>query len=123
VIKGTGIDIIEIKRIRTLIEGKGAVALNRLFTEAEVEYCSCKRDPYPNYAGRFAAKEAFLKALGTGLRGLKWTQIEVLPDELGKPVVRLSGDAALKFAEIGASQIHLSISHSREYAVAQVVLT
>jgi holo-[acyl-carrier protein] synthase len=121
-IKGSGIDIIEIQRIRTLIEEKGQVALERLFTEREVEYCASKRDPYPSYAARFAAKEAFLKALGTGLRGLKWAEIEILPDESGKPIMYLKGSAALKLHEIGAVKVNLSISHCREYAVAQVIL-
>ncbi len=121
-IKGTGIDIIEIQRIRTLIEEKGQVALERLFTKREIEYCISKRDPYPSYAGRFAAKEAFLKALGTGLRELKWAEIEILPDESGKPIMYLKGSAALMLNEIGAEKVNLSISHCREYAVAQVIL-
>ena len=121
-IKGTGIDIIEIQRIRTLIEEKGQIALARLFTEREIMYCTSKRDPYPSYAGRFAAKEAFLKALGTGLRELKWTEIEILPDESGKPTMHLTGSAAVIFQRIGASEVNLSISHCREYAIAQVIL-
>ncbi|AEG59047.1 holo-ACP synthase [Desulforamulus ruminis] len=116
--KGIGTDIIEIERIELAISRSGQQFLDRVFTPAEQEYCGGK---IYCLAGRFAAKEAILKALGTGLRGLRWTNIEVLPNYQGKPEVRLSG-GALEMAEaMEISKILVSISHDRGRAVAFAV--
>ena len=120
---GTGVDLIEVERIERALRRHGRRFLDRLFTPAEIEYCEaggalkCHR-----LAARFAAKEAALKALGTGLRdGLNWTDIEVVRDPLGKPALRLSGKAADLAAQQGIAQVHVSLSHAKDYAVAQVV--
>lgn len=116
--KGIGTDIIEIERIELAISRSGQQFLDRVFTPAEQEYCGGK---VHCLAGRFAAKEAVLKALGTGLRGLRWTNIEVLPNYLGKPEVKLS-ERALELAEsLDISKILVSISHDRGRAVAFAV--
>ena len=116
--KGIGTDIIEIERIELAISRSGQQFLDRVFTPAEQEYCGGK---IYCLAGRFAAKEAILKALGTGLRGLRWTNIEVLPNYQGRPEVRLSG-GALEMAEaMEISKILVSISHDRGRAVAFAV--
>ncbi len=97
--------------------------LERVFTPQERSYALQKRDPAPHLAARFAAKEAFLKALGTGLRdGLAWQQIEIERDSLGCPELNLSGRAAELMRQRGARQAHLSYSHDGDYAVATVVL-
>ena len=122
-IVGTGVDLIEVERIERALNRHGSRFLDRLFTPAEIEYCEtggahkCHR-----LAARFAAKEAALKALGTGLRaGVNWTDIEVVRDPLGKPSLRLYGKAAGLAAEQGITQVHISLSHAKEYALAQVV--
>jgi len=125
-IAGTGIDIIEISRVERVLARYNRRLESFLFTDAEQEYCcrgSSRRAHAVAYAGRFAAKEALVKALGTGLRhGIRWKDIEILNDELGKPHIELSDIALQKLKEINAHHIHLSISHSRDYAAAFVVL-
>lgn len=120
-IRGMGIDIIEIARIEKVIERKGERFLARVFTAREIAYCRRSVRPGPRLAARFAAKEAVLKALGLGLRQVKWTDIEISRDIAGKPLVQLSGRAAAIAAERGISEMHLSLSHSRDYATAQVI--
>ena len=95
----------------------------RVFTDAEREYCDAKgAAAAQSYAGRFAAKEAFLKALKTGWRGkLGWQEIEVVNDQDGVPTLNLHGEAARLFEKSGAAQMHISISHTSEHAVAQVI--
>lgn len=117
-ILGLGNDIVEIERIKSAIE-KTPRFKTKVFTEKEIEYISKKSNPYPSYAGRFSAKEAIAKALGTGVRGFKLTDIEILNDELGKPHVALLGDIGRKYKE---KKIQISISHSREYATAVAIL-
>ena len=113
-ILGLGNDIIEIERVRASIERHGLHFLNRLFTQAEQDYCYKFQDPSPHFAGRFSAKEAIAKALGTGFgTHLSWHDIEILNDEQGKPIVYLS-DAVKK--RYGNPRIHVSISHSTYYA-------
>lgn len=115
-IKGIGNDIIEIKRMAQSIERHGQHFLNRLFTQREQDYCYKHKDPVPHFAGRFAAKEAIVKALGTGFGAhVGWHDIEVLNDEHGKPVVHLK--PALE-AQYGAGALLVSISHSADYATA-----
>lgn len=117
---GTGIDIIEIDRIKSAISTKDSFK-ERFFTEEEIEYCQKHNIPWPSYAARFAAKEAIVKALGTGFRGFKWKDIEIVKDKLGKPEVLLHNNAEKVAQESGIEKVMLSISHSRDYAVAQAI--
>lgn len=115
-----GVDLIEIERIAHALERWGERFLRHVYTPSEVAFC---RGRVPELAARFAAKEAVSKALGTGLHGIYWTEIEVLPDALGKPLVRLHGRAAARAGRLGLSEFALSLSHSNECAVAMVVAT
>lgn len=119
-VKGIGVDIIEIDRIEKAMN-KTDRFLTRLFTERERAYFMTKNMKAESVAGNFAAKEAVVKALGTGLRGFQWTDIEILRDELGKPVVYLHNGADQTAKDLGVSQIMLSISHCKTYAVANGV--
>ncbi len=122
-IVGTGIDIAEINRFERFVSENNVALLERLFTLRERQYCSARRLAAQHYALRFAAKEAFLKALGTGLRnGINWLVMEVVNDELGKPALELRGHAAAQFAAAGAAACHLSLSHDAGCAVAMVIL-
>jgi len=118
VLTGIGIDIIEIERIRSAIE-RWPGFTERLFSEGERSYCDRHSDPAPRYAARFCAKEAVAKAIG---RPLRWRDVEVTLDSSGRPRIVLSGEAAA-YANIseGASLL-VSLSHSRDYAVASVAL-
>jgi holo-[acyl-carrier protein] synthase len=119
-IHGVGTDIIEIKRIEASITRFGQRFLDRLFTTNEQAYCLSHRDPHPRFAGRFAAKEAVVKALGTGFRdGISWLDIEILNDSQGKPSAILSPELQEAF---NSPKIHLSISHCRDYATAFAVV-
>ncbi len=113
-----GIDTIEIPRVRHVLERHGERFLKRVFTPEEVAFC---RGRVPELAARFAAKEAVMKALGTGVRGIGWREIEVLPDGRGKPLVYLYGSAKDRAKEMGLEGIDISLSHERQYAVASVV--
>jgi holo-[acyl-carrier protein] synthase len=122
-IVGTGIDIAEIARFERFVAENNLALLQRLFTPGETAYCRARRLAAQHFALRFAAKEAFLKALGTGLRdGINWLDIEVVNDELGKPLLELSGKAAEYFVAAGGVKCHLSMSHDAGCAVAMVVL-
>jgi holo-[acyl-carrier protein] synthase len=114
----TGVDIIEIPRIKQTFDRYGERFLKRVFTPDEITYC---RGRAPNLAGRFAAKEATMKALGTGVRGVSWKDIEVIRAESGAPSVKLHGRAKARAERLQVVEISLSISHSREFAVAFVV--
>ena len=114
----TGVDIIEISRVGDVLSRYGDRFLRRVFTEAERAYC---RGRPPNLAGRFAAKEAAMKALGTGTRGVAWRDIEVIRASTGAPSIQLHGRAEARAQRLGVQEISLSISHSRDYAVAFVV--
>ena len=114
----TGVDIIEIPRIQQVLDRYGQRFLDRVFTPSEIAYC---RGRAPNLAGRFAAKEATMKALGTGVRGVGWKDIEVVRAESGAPSVKLHGRAEQRAKRLQVGEISLSMSHSREYAVAFVV--
>jgi len=118
-----GIDIVEVYRIRETIARTPRFAA-RVFTAAEREYCEAKGAAgAQSYAGRFAAKEAFLKALKTGWRGkITWHDIEVLVDDDGVPTLNITGEAANILRTLGADRIHLSISHTTQNAVAEVIL-
>ena len=113
-----GVDIVEIERIGKAIARWGARFLERVYTPTELRLC---RGAAPELAVRFAAKEAISKALGTGLMGVSWREMEVLADMRGKPLVRLHGRAADRAAALGLGDLAVSLSHSRDYAVAVVV--
>lgn len=113
-----GVDIIEIERIQQALEKFGPRFLTRVYTKLEVAFC---RGRASELAARFAAKEAVMKALGTGARGVAWREIEVLPNHRGKPLVYLHGRAQARAERIGLAELDISMSHSREYAVAFVV--
>lgn len=118
-----GTDIIEVYRIRETIE-RTPRFVERVFTERERKYCDSKgAAAAQSYAGRFAAKEAFLKALKTGWRGkITWHDIEICNDEQGVPSFNICGEAENLLEELGSDKIHLSISHTSEHATAQVIL-
>jgi len=120
---GTGVDIVEIARFEKFLQQGNDSLFQRLFTPAEIDYCSVKKQSAQHYALRFAAKEAFLKALGTGLRdGLSWKDMEVVKDRLGKPGLKLNGRAMELFKEAGLAACLLSLSHDAGCAVAMVIL-
>jgi holo-[acyl-carrier protein] synthase len=122
VIKGIGIDTVEIERVARVYARYGDRFLHRVYTRGEREYFSRWADPVPRIAGRFAAKEACMKALGTGWsRGVRWRDIEVGREPSGKPRVRLYGEAARILESLSASEIHCTITHSRDQAMAVVV--
>ena len=119
----TGVDLIEITRIEQALERYGDRFLARVFTPNEVFYC---RGRVPELAARFAAKEAVSKALGVGMRvlahdGIYWKDVEVIGDHRGKPVVRLFGRAAERAAELGLTEWAVSLTHTKEHAMAFVV--
>ena len=115
----TGVDIIEIARVKDVAERHGERFFRRVYTPGEVAYC---RGRAPQLASRFAAKEAVMKALGTGVRGVGWRDIEVVRQRGRAPTVRLHGRAAKVGERLAVTQIALSISHSKEYAVVSVVM-
>ena len=122
-IVGIGTDIIEIDRVRAVWERHGERFLRRVFTKGEQEYClKKKRNSIESLAGRFAAKEAVMKALGHGQgQGILWKEIEVLRADTGKPSIRLTGGAAEIAERQGVSVMHISISHCKEYATAYAI--
>lgn len=122
-IVGLGTDLVEIRRFRRFIDEEKVALLERLFTLGERSYAEGKSDPAPHLAARFAAKEACLKAFGLGLRdGLSWQDMDVVPDQYGKPSLVLSGRAAEIAGERKVVMVHLSYSHDGNYAVATVIL-
>jgi holo-[acyl-carrier protein] synthase len=119
---GLGFDATDIPRVREVFERYGERFLRRVFTEAEIAYCTRRRDPVPHLAGRFAAKEATMKALGTGLaRGVAWKDIEVYRRG-GPPQLRLSGGALRHFESMQARRSLVTITHAQTLAMAQVLL-
>jgi len=123
VILGTGVDIIECDRVASLIAEHGERFVRRVFTPAEAAYCRGRRRPGEHFAARFAAKEAVLKALGTGwVSGIAWRNVRVERTEAGKPEVTLVGGAAEVAKALGVERVHLSVSHCAAYAVAQAVV-
>ena len=120
---GHGIDIVETARIRQMVAEHGRRFLDRCFTPAEQAYCDLHpKRYYEHLAGRFAAKEAVLKVLGTGWRGgIAWTDIDVVKHASGQPHVQLSGEAARVAAGLGISRWHLSISHIETHATASAI--
>jgi holo-[acyl-carrier protein] synthase len=122
VIFGVGIDEVEVDRVRVKLEETTGLR-ERLFTAKEIEYCESKKDGAQNYAARFAAKEAFLKALGTGWRkGMGFSEIEIVNDDLGKPACVLHGNIKQYVNDQGITRVHLSLTHLKDIAAAVVVL-
>lgn len=119
----SGVDLIELERIERLLVRHDQRALQRIYTPAELAYCQRR---VPELAARFAAKEAVSKALGVGLRmmsptGIAWHDVETLPDERGRPLLKLYGRAEARAAELGLVTWSISFSHSRDYAIAFIV--
>ncbi len=122
-IVGTGIDITEVGRIAASIERFGDRFLRRVFTGGEIRYCDSKANRAERYAARFAAKEAALKAIGTGWRhGVAWVDVEVTRQPGGRPTLVFHGKAAVFAEKLGVRRAALSLSHTAEHAIAQVIL-
>ncbi len=116
---GIGTDIVECARILRMIERYGELFLRRVYTEREIAYCQSKKRATEHFAGRWAAKEAIFKAMGTGWRrGMCWTDLEVRHDPQGKPQVMVCGAARDHMKQLRVADILLSISHCRQYATA-----
>jgi holo-[acyl-carrier protein] synthase len=121
-VKGIGTDIVEVLRIAQMMERHGELFAERVYTPHEITYCSHRKAANQHYAGRWAAKEAVLKCLGTGWsRGIQWTDIEVFNESAGKPTVRISGGAKLHCERLGITEILISISHCRTHATAYAI--
>lgn len=119
---GIGIDIVETARIENSIDRFGDRFLDRVFTRLEKDYCGKMARPANHYAGRFAAKEAVVKALGTGIgEHANWTDLEIKNGRSGRPTVLLSGPAAKFAAQNGIVTVHMSLSHAHDYATAHAV--
>ena len=122
-IVGLGVDLAGISRITATIERYGQAFLRRVFTEREIAYCESHRNKFERYAARFAAKEAGMKAIGTGWkRGVTWRDFEVANLPSGKPTLRLHGVAAEIATRLGVRNISLSITHTAELGMAHVIL-
>jgi holo-[acyl-carrier protein] synthase len=121
-ILGLGTDIVEIVRIGRMIERHGEAFLNRVYTADENRYCQRRTESYPHYAGRWAAKEAVVKALGTGVsRGVRWRDVEVTTNHNGRPAVVLHGATRDRAETAGIDEFLLTISHCRTYATATAI--
>ncbi len=123
-VRGIGIDLVPIPRMRQVLERWNERFLTRVFTDDEIAYCRRRKDPVPHFAARFAAKEAGLKALGTGLRlGVSWRELEVRRERGGPPMLVLRGRSRdLARARRAADRMLLAISHDGDYAIAQAML-
>ena len=116
-ILGVGIDLVEIDRFKSALRRHGDRLLKKVFTDSERVYCEAQMNRLAHYAARFAGKEAVLKALGTGWRGgIKWTDVDIYHDKLGKAEVKLSGVAAKVAEEKGVKRVLITLSHSDRYA-------
>jgi holo-[acyl-carrier protein] synthase len=123
VIAGTGIDIVEIPRMREAVEKWGDNFISKIFTDREVKYSTSKRFSEQHFAARFAAKEAVVKAFGEPNKSpIRWTEIEVINDREGKPVIEFRGDALKLKKKKRVDEVIVSMSHSKNYAVASVIL-
>lgn len=122
-ILGTGIDLAEVPRIREAIERYGDRFVHRIYTAGEIAYVESKANRFERYAGRFAAKEAGMKAIGTGWKGgVRWQDFEVSNLPSGRPTLRLHGEAARRAEKMGVKTISLSITHTAELGMAHVIL-
>ena len=121
-IVGLGTDIVEIVRIGRMIERHGEQFLNRVYTDEEIRYCRRRRECYQHFAGRWAAKEAIMKALGTGfVRGVGWQDLEVITQKSGQPIVNIRGGAREHAETLEIDEILVTISHCRSYATATAI--
>ena len=121
-IAGIGTDIVEVPRIALMIQKHGELFVRRVYTSHEIEYCAMRKAANQHYAGRWAAKEAVLKALGTGWsKGVQWTDIEVHNESGGRPKIRLAGAARDLCERRGIAEILITISHCRTFAVAYAI--
>lgn len=121
---GIGVDIVDVARIADSIARHGDTFLRRVFTVGEIDYCGAMKTPGPHYAARFAAKEAVSKAFGTGIGAMiGWLDIEVRRKASGEPFILLHGEGAKLAARRGAEEVHCSLSHTADCAVAQIVIT
>lgn len=119
---GMGIDVAEVKRIRDVIEAQSERFLRRVYAPDEIAYCEQFKNKFERYAARFAAKEAAMKALGTGWsRGVRWVDVEVVRQRGGRPTLRLHGEAGKIAERLGVKNIALSITHTAEQAIAHVI--
>lgn len=119
---GLGIDVEDVERVKGAIERQGERFLRRIFTETERAYCERFKDKYERYAGRFAVKEAAMKALGTGWsRGVRWVDIEVLREHGSRPTLELKGQARKIADKLGVKNIAISMTHTPKQAMAQVI--
>lgn len=122
-IVGLGVDIAEVARIEAAVGRHGERFLQRIFTTKEISYCESHKNRFERYAGRFAAKEAAMKALGTGWgEGVRWVDIEVVRQPGGRPTIELAGAAREHAERLGVTRIALSITHTNHTALAQVIL-
>ncbi len=122
-IVGTGIDIVEVFRMREAIDKWGMNFLSKVFTDKEIQYSNSKRFAPQHFAARFAAKEAVVKAFGEARKSpVQWTDIEVFNDKEGKPIISFSNDALKLKKKKNVSEVVVSMSHSKNYAVANVIL-
>lgn len=123
-IYGIGIDLVKVARLAAITERYGERFLNRIFTPAEIAYCRDRRWADSGLALRFAAKEAFSKALGVGLRrgGIRWREVEVVPNSMGKPELQVTGRAAELCTQAGITGMHLSLTDEDGYGAAVVIL-
>lgn len=118
-----GIDLVEVSRIEEVFARRGGRFRDRVFTEGEIAYCEKRASRLMSYAARFAAKEAVMKALGTGWgSGVGWRDIEVVVVEAGAPQIQLRGRARERLLKIGARRVHLSLTHTHELAMAEIIL-
>ena len=121
VIIGIGCDLVEVARIKKAIENPRFV--QKVYTQAEIEYCQARgKQQTMSFAARFAAKEAAAKALGTGFRSASMKDVEITNDELGKPAIKLTGNFQTRAKDLGCKYLHVSLSHTKEYGLAQVIL-
>jgi holo-[acyl-carrier protein] synthase len=119
---GTGLDIVEIDRIRKSLEKYSERFEEKVFTQTEIDYCRAQADPARHFAGRFAVKEAVSKCLGTGISGgIAWKDIEVTQKESGQPILNLTQKTKELFDHHKLNAIHISISHARDYAIANAI--
>jgi len=119
---GTGLDIIEIKRIKNSIEKYSPKFEKRVFTSNEINYCKSQGNPAKHYAARFAVKEAVSKCLGTGITGtLGFRDMEIIHEETGKPVLKMIGKGKELFQRLKLKSIHITISHDRTHAIAHAI--
>ena len=120
---GVGIDIVEIERFKHSVERRGRKLLEKIFTDEELKYCLSMKNPYPHLAGRFCAKEAVLKSLGLGIGcGVRLRDVEIYLDKSGKPNVRMKRIPGWLIEKLGRFNIHISLSHSGNYAIATAIL-